>query len=284
MVALGANAHPLWDGTPSSWFTPWATAAAAAGLKYIRLDMWWDSVASDANIANLNTLLAGVGLTPYVVLLQHDSPFNAPDPWAYAQVAKTIATKLPAGSLFGIWNEPNSPSFWVSPSATAYAKVAFASYHAIKNARPDIQVIVGELVFNDATYRQALLAATPLVPMDIFGIHPYTNTPTELAPEDPDTAHSAFYSYRTCITTTRTDLNNSGRSSVPIAITEIGFSTVTSYDTAARWRSARDIAEQYNVHSITGYHLGDRVEEPSSAALLGASQVPTPSWLAFTNT
>ena len=78
---------------------------------------------------------------------------------------------------WGIWNEPNHPSFFYpTPNAATYTTILKDAYAAAKAADPTCKVVLGGLSFNDYTFLEAMYTAEPNLNnyFDIIDLHPYT--------------------------------------------------------------------------------------------------------------
>jgi hypothetical protein len=145
----------------------------------------------------------------------------------YAAYAAAVASRYgPGGSFwlenpgvrslpvltYEIWNEPDSGTFWrPTPNPAAYATLYSAARNAIHSKQPGAQVIVGGLT-RPAWFLQALLAADPGVASQIDGvsIHPYASTPNRV-----------FMAIRGA----RLAMRSHGLGSVPLFVTEVGWTT-----------------------------------------------------------
>ena len=154
----------------------------------------------------------------------HSAPTSST---AYAAYAAALAARYGRGGSFWsehpglpaepvdtyeIWNEPDNPSFWwPQPNAAAYAGLYSAARAAITGVQPDARVIVGGLTHPD-TFLAAMLAADPSLRggLDGVGIHPYGATPQLVLG---------------AVRTARLALNLLGLASVPLYVTELGWTT-----------------------------------------------------------
>lgn len=128
---------------------------------------------------------------------------------------------------YEIWNEPDDGVFWQpAPNPAAYATLYTAARNAIKSKQPGATVIVGGLT-RPAWFLQAMVASDPGVTGQIDGvaIHPYGSTPA-----------GVFGAVRAA----RLAMRSSGLASVPMYITEFGWTTHGSgpYSTTAAQRPA----------------------------------------------
>jgi hypothetical protein len=113
---------------------------------------------------------------------------------------------------YEIWNEPDSPVFWVpTPDAARYADLYLAARAAIDAAQPAARVIVGGLT-KPTTFLPAMISARPQLRGHIDGVavHPYGPNPFDVL-EGVKTARHA--------------LKSLGLARVPVYVTEFGWST-----------------------------------------------------------
>jgi len=179
--------------------------------------------------------LAAHGLT-WLPIIDYSTPWarsipgqdhSAPNPEAFAAYAAAVASRYgPGGTFwqahpqlaphpvaaFEIWNEPDSPDFWIPrPDAAAYAALYLRARQAIVAVQPAARVIVGGLTRPD-TFLPALLAAAPELRSKLAGvaIHPYAATPQAVLEK---------------VRAARATLVSLGLGSLPLYVTEVGWTT-----------------------------------------------------------
>ena len=153
----------------------------------------------------------------------HSPPASDAD---YAAYAGAFATRYGPGGTFWrehpaltaepvetyeIWNEPDLGIFWTpAPDAARYADLYIAARVAIDAAQPDARVIVGGLT-QPTNFIPELLAARPQLNghIDGFAIHPYGRPLVVLDKIRAD----------------RETLTSLGMGSVPLYVTEFGWTT-----------------------------------------------------------
>lgn len=137
---------------------------------------------------------------------------------------------LPA-TTFEIWNEENGVQFWdTGPNAPAYGRLYLGARAAIKSADPGARVIVGGLMYHatvqgdDAAQFLKTLYAVPGIAGEVDGValHPYA--------EDASTVTTA-------VKVVRGTLATLGAPSLPIYLTEFGWTTGAPLREA--WRAAQ---------------------------------------------
>lgn len=117
---------------------------------------------------------------------------------------------------FEIWNEPDSPHFWLpTPDAARYADLYRAARDAILARDPSARVIIGGLT-NPGAFLPALVAAAPDLRghIDGVGIHPYAPNPNRVL---------------ATVARARATLTAVGLGSVPLYITEFGWPTLPAH-------------------------------------------------------
>jgi hypothetical protein len=114
-------------------------------------------------------------------------------------------------STYEIWNEPDGPGFWIpGPQPDRYADLYLAARAAITATQPDARVVVGGLT-QPVTFLPAMVSARPQLRghLDGVAIHPYARPAAMLAKIRAD----------------RRTLISLGLGSVPLYVTEFGWST-----------------------------------------------------------
>jgi hypothetical protein len=154
----------------------------------------------------------------------HSPPSSAAD---YAAYAAALAGRYgPGGSFWSahpglpqepidtyeIWNEPDNSAFWTpSPDAAGYATLYLRARDAITAVQPGARVIVGGLTHPTA-FIAAMLAASPTLRghLDGVAVHPYGANPLAVLAG---------------VRAARLALDSLGIGSVPLYITEFGWTT-----------------------------------------------------------
>jgi hypothetical protein len=113
---------------------------------------------------------------------------------------------------FEIWNEPDNAQFWgLTGDAGRYARLYGAAHDAIHAADPGARVVVGGLT-DAPQFVPQMIAADPPVrgALDGVAIHPYGATPAAVLAR---------------VAQTRRALDALGLGSVPLYVTEFGWTT-----------------------------------------------------------
>lgn len=221
-------------------------AARQTGVTVARSDALWEAAEPRAPVAGdhrydwsfddqIAGSLAAAGLT-WLPIIDYTAPWAESVPGQdhsppradadYAAYAAAFAARYGAGGAFWrahpgvaarpvttieIWNEPDNGEFWVpSPNAGAYAALYLAARAAIDAADPQLRVIVGGLT-NPAAFLPAMVQAEPQLRGHVDGvaIHPYGRPAVVI----------------TKVRAARATLDSLGMASVPLYVTEFGWTT-----------------------------------------------------------
>ncbi len=207
---------------------PWEAAEPAPPVHGIHYDWRLDDRIASALAAHHLQWLPIIDYSPPWVRsvrgLAHSAPSSAA---AYAAYAGALAARYGTGGTFWrahpelppepvqtyeIWNEPDSALFWQPrPDPAAYARLYLRARVAITSVQPTARVIVGGLT-NPRTFLPELLSAEPMLRGHIDGvaIHPYGHDPEAVLAR---------------VRAARLALRSLGMGSVPLYVTEFGWST-----------------------------------------------------------
>ena len=245
---FGANVNRLFNDfayTPAQ-ISAQLQAVRATGATVARSDALWEATEPRAPDAGQHHYdwgfddaiagsLAAHGLTWLPILdysapwaqsipgQDHSPPHNSADYAAYAAAfaarygpggrfwhAHPELTARPVGAI-EIWNEPDSAYFWRPvPSPAAYAALYLAARATVDAVAPQIRVIVGGLT-DASAFLPAMLHAQPRLRGHVDGvaIHPY-GTPAAIVAK---------------VRAARAALDGLGMASVPLYVTEFGWTT-----------------------------------------------------------
>jgi hypothetical protein len=250
VAQFGVSVNRLFnDGTYSpQQIDSQLTALRATGATIARSDALWEASEPSAPIGGVHhydwrfddavaAALARHGLrwlpiidysAPWaesVAGTDHSAPSSASDFAAYAAAFAarygsggsfwSAHPDLPAQPVdtFEIWNEPDSPHFWIPvPDPARYADLYATARDQILAVDPGARVIIGGLS-NPGAFLPALLAAAPDLRGQIDGvaIHPYAPTPSRVI---------------STVARARQTLTGLGLASVPLYVTEFGWPTM----------------------------------------------------------
>lgn len=248
-TALGINAGGLMFEGSDATVAGRLRSTAGMGARVLRFDASWSGVEPLGPIGGRDPVrrfgsldrqvlgAARAGLRPLLVVgygtpwaTSDGGVFTTPsDPATFARFASAVAARYasssaiwrdngvaaPAGGvLYEIWNEPNA-EFFLRDQQTApqrYATLLLLAQRAIRSADPGARITVGGLVpVGAARFLAGVLRAEPALrrEVDAIGWHPYERTAAAVV-----RITRQF----------RRTLDALGLASVPLDITEIGWS------------------------------------------------------------
>jgi hypothetical protein len=254
----GVNVQQVFSGPSSSW-QPDLNAMASGGLQVARIDARWQNVEPNPPSGGTHnydwSMYDGIvqGLSQHglrwLPIVAYSTTWSGVTPGDtlsavatshipdFAAYAAALARRYgPGGSFwqshpsltpvpvteYEIWNEENSTVFWHQQAGNAeqYADLYAAARSAIRAVDPQARVIIGGLalgnppdVTDEAQYLQRMWAHRPDLAgnVDGVGLHPYQST--------------VHWTYMR-LAQFRQALNQIAGPSVPIEITEDGWSTL----------------------------------------------------------
>lgn len=240
LAAMQANGVQLVRAdAPWAWIEPLPPGPAGPAWQFSQTDAWVSALARHH--------LTWEPLIDFSVWWAKTcSGFCAPTSNdTYATFAQAVAARYGAGGsfwaqnpqlpyypaqIFEIWNEENVSTYYVDPGR--FAGLYTAARSAIHAVDPQASVIVGGLADDSGTfnasqdypaqYVQRMFAADPGLKgnVDGFGLHPYGTTAADVEQWVADF---------------RKELDTLGEGSIPIDITEIGWTTGDA--TRENWRA-----------------------------------------------
>ncbi len=259
-LVKGCQIHALWSNMTPALADEAMRRAKAAGVGNVRVDVGLASLQFDGrgtwnayHLGRLDQLVdnataRGIPLlltlaeTPYWASGQTTTkvlPTNVQD---YADALASLAFRYRAKDVaWEVWNEPNLEAFLIGPNkAERYAALVKAAYRAVKLVAPDVKVIAGAVSESDAGFVRALYAAGIKGSMDALSIHPYCHdkSPLDLRPD-----WDAQATFIRGVPAVRAEMVAAG-DSVPLWLTEFGWSTNTVRDPAKPWLSGVPEATQ----------------------------------------
>ncbi len=235
----------------------------------------WDWSVSDGALAaaEANGLeyiaMLGYGVAWASSQTSDDKYYPPDDPADFAVFAGAAAERY-AGRIqrYEIWNEPNAGyRFWkpeLAGDPVAYGELFLAAEAAIHAADPNAQVLIGGTFFHEQgipgtlSFIEEMLQAHPdlLGRADAVGVHPYTQYPPRVPPEDDQEGEVAIwemYSQLRALTGT-----------LPLVVTEMGWPSwnpVDEDDQAAWLTRSMLLSQAAGVTDLCWYTLYDD-EEP----------------------
>ncbi len=246
--AIGAGVNLLFNspGLTPQQISAQLSALHATGATIARSDALWEASEPAAPVGGVHHYvwtfddtiagdLAAHGLR-WLPILDYAAPWAQSIPGAdhsppasdadYAAYAGAFAARYgPGGSFwrahpelpaepvqtYEIWNEPDTGYFWLpGPEPARYADLYLAARAAIDAAQPRARVIVGGLS-GPTTFVSQMLSARPQLRghLDGVAIHPYGTPPVVIEK----------------VRLARAVLSGVGLGSVPLYVTEVGWST-----------------------------------------------------------
>ncbi|MGL1901540.1 MAG: glycoside hydrolase family 5 protein, partial [Fibrobacterales bacterium] len=205
------------------------TQIAAAGIKLIRMDIFWHIVEKEKGTYNweaYDSLVAGCeqrGIQLLFILAYSNENYEeyGNSVWTHAgrvgwtDFAVAAVTRYKEKNIiWELWNEPNIYNFWApNPDVNAYMKLMDRAVPAIKAAHPDI-VLLGsatshiDMNWHEDTFKQGFLNY-----IDAVSVHPYRA-------QDPETAQSEYDGLRSLIR------QYNGGNDKPVVSSEWGYSNI----------------------------------------------------------
>lgn len=251
----GVQFHGMWSDYTWEQRIEVLDKMAAAGMKWVRVDMGWgsfqetgpntysqwyidraDRVVDEARARGLN-VLATIWWTPGWANGNAGRETPPTNPADYGRFAGWVADHFKGRvAAWEIWNEPNDGFF--KGTAADYAELLKVAYPAIKAADPSSQVVLGGPTHNDTGWIQKVYEAGGAGNFDVMATHPYTG-PSDLAPEAPDDGNIWRLSHVAAVY----DLMKKwGDGDKEIWFTEFGWSSHPTQPGAVNWM--RGVTEQ----------------------------------------
>lgn len=289
----GMMVHPLWNDHTWIDVESELEAMAAAGARWVRVDVGWPSMQSGRGRAldsyHLNRLRAisaaarSRGMELQVCLVGTPAWANGgrgfwyPPTWYAdfeAYVYKLVSAAKGSVKYWEISTEPNLKRY-LPPDAdpVRYSKLLQKAYHAAKRADPGARIISGGIWTNDTAYLRKLYANGAGGHFDSLGLHPYTDDRSPYAgQQDPESDDDSRWNFRG-IANMRAVMIEKGDSSKSIWITETGWTTSGCNWSVSQANQARYVGEAYKrlheefpyVETLIIYNLRDNTSNPSIA-------------------
>ena len=281
---------------------------AAAGIKFIRMDLFWSDTEQKKGVYNwaaydeLTANLENRKIRPIYILdfsnPIHEDSVIAKDPIsgkdqrdtaspqkpesisAYAKWAAAAAKHFQGRNvIWEIWNEPNLTFWKPKPDAKQYATLALATCRAIRDADPQATIIApgaGEFPW---PFLETLFASGVLKYLDAVSVHPYRNYI-----DGPETAASDYLKLRGLIQR----FAPPSKKSLPILSGEWGYPTHTkgvSLETQAAFIARQQLANLLNGVPVSIWYdwkndSNDPANNESNFGIVRADLAPKPSYVA----
>lgn len=255
--AVGVQFHATWSSYTDAQRTEVLDKMAAAGVKWVRIDLGWASLQEtrgsysqwyvdlvdrtvDAARARGIHVLGTLWMTP--AWANGGAGTSAP-PTSSADYASALgwAAKHWQGRIdaWEVWNEPNLTDFW-SGSTAQYVQLLRAAYPAVKANDPGALVVLGGPSENDTNWLAAAYAAGMHGSFDVMSTHPYMGM-ADAAPEQPDDGSIWTISH---VGAVHNLMVQNGDGSKPIWFTEFGWSSHDNWAGVENWNRGVTAAEQ----------------------------------------
>jgi hypothetical protein len=238
---VGVQFHAMWDDYTDRQRRVVLDRLAAAGVKWLRIDVGWDSIEwaegrrMRYEVRRLSSVVKKArarGMHVLVTLWRTPGWANGgagptvppTNPRDYARFARWAAARW-AGRIdaWEIWNEPNPrQSFW-NGSVQRYVTLLRSAYPAIKRGDPKAKVVIGGPSLNDTEWLREVYAAGARGSFDVMATHPYMG-PSDLAPETLDRSGENIYLMDHVRAVHRLMVRH-GDGNKPIWFTEFGWSS-----------------------------------------------------------
>ncbi|HSF14844.1 MAG TPA: cellulase family glycosylhydrolase [Vicinamibacteria bacterium] len=203
-----------------------AATMAAAGIRWVRLDLAWSAVETEPGRYDFGIWdrfldsFEPFGIRVLFILDYgndlHESgfpPATEAGRAAFASFAAAASRHFRGRAIWEIWNEPNLPRYWAgSPDAAAYVALARAAAVEIRREDPGAWILgpsLGGSTF-DLDYLEATFALGLLEVVDAVSVHPYGASHPEAAEGFYDEVRQLIGRY-------------APRREVPIVVSEWGY-------------------------------------------------------------
>ena len=203
LPAMGVQFHGTWSDYTSEQRIEVLDKMAAAGVKWIRVDLGWasfqetgpsaysqwyvdrvDQIVTAARARGMQ-VLGTLWATPTWANGGASRATPPTNPDDYGRFAGWVANHFKGRvSAWEIWNEPNLDYFF-NGTVDQYVGLMKVAYPAIKAADPSAQVVLGGPSANDTPWLTKVYAAGAKGYFDVMATHPYQAIADE-APELPD--------------------------------------------------------------------------------------------------
>ena len=247
---MGAQFHCTWSFYSNPSRAAVLDELAAAGVRWVRIDVAWDGIedsvkgarnpwytamvdycVDQARQRNLNVLVT-LWLTPGWANGGRSSNVPPTNPQDYADFARWAASHW-AGRVaaWEIWNEPDpSQDFWQG-SVQQYVSLLRAAYPAFKAGDPAAKVLLGGPASNDDGWIGQVYAHGGRGSFDVVATHPYQGL-ADAPPERADDGHRWWFTHLPAV---RDVMIANGDGNKPVWFTEFGWSAHPNAPDTPNW-------------------------------------------------
>jgi hypothetical protein len=254
--AFGVQFHATWSDYTDAQRLEVLDRLAAAGVKWVRVDMGWASFQEDsqssytqyhvdkadwivdqARARGIN-VLALLWRTPDWANGGAGTATPPTDPADYGRIARWAAEHFRGRvAAWEVWNEPNLDYFF-NGSPADYVKLLKASYAQFKAGDPNAKVVLGGPSYNDTDWLEKVYAAGAQGYFDVMSTHPYQGV-ADAPPEKPDDGTIWTLSHVEAVHDLMVENGDGGKK---IWFTEYGWSSHPNQPTYKNWE--RGVTEQ----------------------------------------
>jgi hypothetical protein len=251
LPVVGVNYHPMWSSMTTSARADVLDALQAAGTQWVRVDVAWGTIQPNNptnydtyGVTQVDTRIKEIRARGMKVLLMFywapawssgttEKNGRPGKPGDYARAAAWVADRYDGTTspdlkidAIELWNEPDLDSFWSPAPANTrisdFAALIKAAGPAVKNANPDLSVVVGAPASVDTDWYTEFYKTPGIVgTYDALGVHPY-QSPGDAPPSAYDPQYGKYYlKHIPALSQLMTTHNDPAR----IWATEFGWST-----------------------------------------------------------
>ncbi len=251
LPVVGVNYHPMWSSMTTAARADVLDALQAAGTTWVRIDVAWGTIQPNNatsydsyGVTQVDTRIKEIRARGMKVLLMFywapawssgttEKNGRPSKPGDYARAAAWVADRYDGTTspdlkidAIELWNEPDLDSFWAPAPANTrlsdFAALIKAAGPAVKNANPDLTVVVGAPASVDTDWYTEFYTTPGIVgTYDALGVHPY-QSPGDAPPGAYDPQYGKYYlKHIPALSQLMTTHNDPAR----IWATEFGWST-----------------------------------------------------------
>ena len=255
---MGVQFHAMWSDYTNAQRKKVLDKMAAAGVKWVRVDVGWsslqeegrdtlsqwqldllDNVVKQARSRHIKVLAtlwrtpdwanAGAGvLAP---------PLDATD---YGNVAELLARRYEGRiAAWEVWNEPNLRGFFTGDPAD-YVALLKSAYAHIKRGDPNATVVLGAPSYNDTGWLEKIYEAGAAGHFDVMATHPYQGM-ADYAPDYPDDGNIWWLTHTPAV---RDLMKKYGDGDKKIWFTEFGWSSHPNEEGVENWKRGVSLQQQ----------------------------------------
>lgn len=235
---MGVQFHAMWGDYTDAQRREVLDKLAAAGVKWVRVDVGWASVQESKGEINqwhmdlLDSVVDGARSRGIKVLA---TLWRTPE-WAnngagllapparnasYGNIAEIMARRFRGRiSAWEVWNEPNLDDFFTG-DARDYAGLLKASYKRFKAGDPNAKVVMGGPSYNDTEWLERVYKAGAAGSFDIMSTHPYQGV-ADAPPDHPGEDNKWWLTHTPAV---RRLMKKYGDGNKKIWFTELGWSS-----------------------------------------------------------